>query len=80
VDGEGWTPEAIVAAGPDDNPRYHKFLVKWVGYSHEENTWETYEHIADVGSDLLRKYYAEHPHSTPDAQMTKRQVRRNRQL
>jgi hypothetical protein len=31
ADGEGWTPEAIVAAGPDDeNPRHHKFLVKWL--------------------------------------------------
>jgi hypothetical protein len=69
----------VVAAGPDDdNPRHHKFLVKWVGYGHEENTWETYEHIADIGPDLLRKYYDEHPHITPDARMTQRRSRRNR--
>jgi hypothetical protein len=80
ADGEGWTPEAIVAAGPDDdNPRHHKFLVKWVGYGHEENTWETYEQMADIGPDLLRKYYDEHPHITPDARMTQRRSRRSRQ-
>jgi hypothetical protein len=80
ADGEGWTPEAIVAAGPDDdNPRHHKFLVKWVGYGHEENTSETYEHMADIGPDLLRKYYDDDPNITPDAQITQRRRRRGRQ-
>jgi hypothetical protein len=68
ADGEGWIPEAIVAAGPDDdNPRHHKFLVKWVGYEHGENTWETYAHMVDIGSDLVQRYYNEHPHVAPDA-------------
>jgi hypothetical protein len=68
ADGEGWTPKVIVAAGPDDdNPRHHKFLVKWVGYGHEETLWETYAHMVDIGSDLIQRYYHEHPHVTPDA-------------
>jgi hypothetical protein len=65
---KGWIPEAIVAAGPDDdNPRHHKFLVKWVGYEYSENTWETYAHIVDIGPDLVQRYYNEHPHVAPDA-------------
>jgi hypothetical protein len=68
ADGEGWAPEAIVAAGPDDdNPRHHKFLVKWVGYEHGENTWETYAHMIDIGPNLVQRYYDEHPHVAPDA-------------
>jgi hypothetical protein len=78
ADGEGWTPEVIVAAGPDDdNPRHHKFLVKWVGYGHEENTWETYAHMVDIGSDLVQRYYHEHPHVTPDARFNHPLARRH---
>jgi hypothetical protein len=68
TDGEGWTPEAIIAAGPDDDdPRHHKFLVKWAGYGHDENTWETYAHMTDIGPNLVQQYYDEHPHVAPDA-------------
>jgi hypothetical protein len=79
ADGEGWTPEAIVAAGPDDDdPRHHKFLVKWVGYGHDENTWETYAHMIDIGPDLVQRYYDEHPHIAPDARMQRPRPRRGR--
>jgi transposase InsO family protein len=70
ADDEGWTPEAIVAAGPeDDNPAHHKFLVKWQGFSNEENTWEEFDHMFDIALDLVRAYYRERPHITPDERL-----------
>jgi hypothetical protein len=51
--------ETIVASGPTDhNPKHHVFLVKWKDYGHEENTWETYENIAEHNMELLKEYYA----------------------
>jgi hypothetical protein len=70
ADDEGWTPEAIVAAGPeDDHAARHKFLVKWQGFSHEENTWEEFDHMFDIASDLVRAYYRERPHITLDERL-----------
>jgi hypothetical protein len=45
--------ESIIASGPsDDNPKKHVDLVKWDGYSHDENTWETYENVLECSLDL----------------------------
>jgi len=32
-------------------------LVKWEGYSHDENTWEKYENVSDNAVELLKEYY-----------------------
>ena len=75
-DGEGWTVEAIIAAGPDDDrPEHHKFLVKWKDFSHAENTWESFGHLFDVAPDLVQSYYQAHPHLTPDPRMGRRRRR-----
>jgi len=40
--------ELIIASGSsDDDPAKHVYLVKWEGYLHDENTWETYENVAE---------------------------------
>jgi hypothetical protein len=52
ADNEGWVPEAIIASGPTDNDHQkHVFLMKWENDTHDENTWESYEHLQEVSSD-----------------------------
>ncbi len=36
------------------------YLVKWVGYSHEENTWEPKDHLAH-SDEYLADFYQKHP-------------------
>jgi hypothetical protein len=61
-DREDWVMETIVASGPsDNNPKQHVFLVKWKDYNQEENTWETYENLAEHDKKLLEDYYARNP-------------------
>jgi hypothetical protein len=46
--------ESIIGSGPsDDNPRQHVFLVRWKGFSQEENMWETYENVVEHDERLL---------------------------
>jgi len=41
-----WTMETVIACGPStDDATKHVYLVQWEGYSHEDNTWETYENV-----------------------------------
>ena len=76
-DAEGWTPESIVAAGPDDNnSAHHLFLVKWEGFSHEENTWESFEHLVSIAPDLIHRYYEAHPRIKKDSRDRKRRTGR----
>jgi hypothetical protein len=57
ADDAGWQMESIIASGPsDDNPKKHGYLLKWEGYSHDENTWETYEKVLECSLDLLKGY------------------------
>jgi len=58
----GGNMESIIASGPsDDDPKKQVYLVKWEGYSHDENTWETYENVLECSSDLLKDYYGKNP-------------------
>jgi len=62
ADNTGCKMEAIIPSGSsDDNPRKYVYLVKWEGYSHDENMWETYENILECSSDLLKDYYGQNP-------------------
>ena len=62
ADDEGWIPETIIASGPtDDDHRKHIYLVKWEGFTHEEITWESYEHMAEVAPELIKRFYEQHP-------------------
>jgi hypothetical protein len=40
--------------------------VKWEGYSHEENTWETFENVNENAKELLEEYYAENANMERD--------------
>jgi len=58
ADGDDWFMESIIASGTLDNdPKQHVYLVKWKDFRHEENTWETYENVADNNLRLLEEYY-----------------------
>jgi len=48
ADGEDWVMGSIVTGGlSDDNLKRHVFMVKWKDFMPEENTWETYENVAE---------------------------------
>ena len=54
--------ESIIVSSPSDHDlRKHVYLLKWEGYSHDENTWETYENVAESSMDLLKDYYGKNP-------------------
>ena len=36
-----------------------KFLVRWKGYSQEDDTWEPYSVVKDL--EVLEKYLSDHP-------------------
>jgi hypothetical protein len=73
ADSAGWKMESISASGPsDDDPRKHVYLVKWEGYSHDENTWETYENVSECSLDLLKEYYGKNPPMKKDGHYGKK--------
>jgi len=52
ADGEDSVMESIIASGSsDDNPKQHVFLVKWKGFTQEEEMWETFENVAEHGME-----------------------------
>jgi len=58
ADGDDWVMESVLASEPsDDNPKRHVFLVKWKDFAQEENTWETYENVANHSLRLYEDYY-----------------------
>jgi transposase InsO family protein len=79
ADNEGWIPEAVIASGPtDDDHKKHVFLVKWEGYTHEENTWESYDHLMEVSPELVDKFYEQHPEMEKDKRWKKVQKKKKR--
>jgi len=77
ADGEEWVMESIVASGPSDgNPKRHVFLVKWKDFSPEENTWETYDNVAENNMGLLEDFYARNSGIEKDARFGKQKRKR----
>ena len=62
ADDSGWKMESIIASGPTDNDhKKHIYLEKWEGFTHEENTWESYENVKESAEDLLKEFYEKNP-------------------
>ena len=38
-----------------------EYLVKWVGYGPDENTWEPYEHLTDGAEDSVKEFHLNNP-------------------
>jgi hypothetical protein len=41
-------------------------LVKWEGYSPQENRWETFENVMENAEGLLKEYFAENANMEKD--------------
>jgi hypothetical protein len=82
AEGEEWVMESIMASGPSDNdPKQHVFLVKWQGFSQEENRWEIYKNVAEHDMGLLKDYYERNPMVEKDGRFgkqTKKKILRKR--
>jgi len=65
--------ESIIASSPSDgNVKQHVFLVKWKDFTQEENTWETYEHVAEHNMQLLEDFYKRNPGIEKDRRFQKK--------
>jgi len=76
ADDSGWRMETIIASGPsNEDHSKHVYLVKWEGFSHEENTWESYENVAESAYELLKEYYEKNPMMEKDGRFEKNKKR-----
>jgi len=72
ADNSGWKMETIIASGPsNEDPSKHVYLVMWEGFSQEENTWESYENVAESAYELLKEYYEKNPMMEKDGRFGK---------
>jgi len=68
----GWKIESIIASGPsDDDALTHIYLVKWEGFPHEENTWESYDNVAESAYEVFEEYYRKNPMMEKDGRFGK---------
>jgi len=66
-----WVMESMITSGPsDDNPRRHVFFVIWKDLSHEENTWEMFDNVAESNLKWLEDYYKKNPRVQKDGRFT----------
>jgi len=62
ADDSGWKMETIIASGPSENDhRKHIYLVKWEGFTQEENTWESFDNVNESAPNLLKEFYEKNP-------------------
>jgi len=52
-------------------------LVKWRGYSHDENTWETYENVSENSTDMWWQFCHNNPTIERDGRFGKMQMKKN---
>jgi hypothetical protein len=70
--------QTIIPSGPAyNNPKQHVFLVKWKGFTQDDNTWETYENVAEHDKEFLKDYHARNPTVEKDGRFVKN-VRRKK--
>jgi hypothetical protein len=68
--------EMVIASRPvNDVPTKHVYLVKWQGYLHEENTWESFENVNENARELLEEYHAENSNFEKDTRFGKENLR-----
>jgi hypothetical protein len=78
-DDSGWKMEKIIASGPsNDNAKKHVYLVKWEGFSQDENTWESYENVEESADELLEEYYEKNPTVEKDGRFVRRKEKKKR--
>ncbi len=58
MEGEEFEVEKILDCGQHQGKKL--YLVKWVGYGHEDNTWEPKKNLQAV-SDLIQKFEEKYP-------------------
>jgi len=76
ADGQDWGMETIIASGPsDETAKEHVFLLKWNDYAQEENTWETYENVADHDMKMLEEFYKRNPGMERDGRFQRKEKR-----
>ena len=62
ADDSGWKMETIIASGPSENDhRKLIYLVKWEGFTQEENTWESFDNVNESAPNLLKEFYEKNP-------------------
>jgi hypothetical protein len=75
----GWKMESIIASGPSNNDhRKHVHLVKWEGFTHEENTWESYDNVKESAKDLLKEFYEKNPTMERDSRYGKEKIEKKK--
>jgi hypothetical protein len=74
ADDSGWKMEKIIASGPsNDDHKKHVYSAKWEGFSQEENTWESYDNIAESAYKLLEEFYEKNPMMEKDGRFGKKE-------
>jgi len=54
--------ESIIPSGPLNNDHSkHVDLVKWEGFTHEDNMWESYVNVAETAQQLREEFYSKNP-------------------
>jgi hypothetical protein len=79
ADDSGWKMESIIASGPaNDDHTKHVYLVKWEGFTHEENTWESYDNVKESAEDLLKEFYDKNPTMERDGRYGKEKIEKKK--
>jgi hypothetical protein len=72
----GWKMEMVIGSGLSNNDAAkHVYLIKWEGYSHQENMWEMFENVNEHGRELLEEYYTGNANMEKDKRFGKKKPR-----
>jgi hypothetical protein len=73
ADDSGWKMERIIASGSsNDDVKKYVYLVKWEGFSQDENSWKSYETVEESAYELLKEYHEKNPIMEKDGRFAKR--------
>jgi len=53
-------------------------LEKWEGFTHEENTWESYENVKESAEDLLKEFYEKNPTMERNGRYGKEKIKKKK--